>query len=44
MEFFRCIDCQEIVEIQPSADLPHFCPECRSIDTLTEIEEDDEIH
>jgi hypothetical protein len=35
-----CTECGETSDVLCDGDNPHFCPECRSVDTMTEIEEE----
>ena len=36
----KCKECSEEVEVACDGDGPLFCPECRSVDELEEIEPD----
>lgn len=40
--FLKCKECESEVEIGCDGDNAMFCPECRSIDCFTELDEENE--
>jgi hypothetical protein len=38
-EFVKCLDCNEEVEVGFDSDNASICPECRSVDNFTDIDE-----
>ena len=40
--FLKCKECDEIVEIGCDGDNAMLCPECRSVDCFTELDEENE--
>jgi len=40
IEFLLCNNCDEVVEVQIDGDNPIFCPECRTVDNFSEVEDE----
>jgi len=40
-KLMTCTECNESSEVYCDGDNPHFCPECRSVDTMGEFEEEE---